>query len=164
MAKAKKPTTAEKAWGFAKGHLGGIKDAGLDHAKEAWADIGNVYQNVLWGHSGVGAPNQPQPQLGPLAVQSLSMSVEIDMQFGPGQKHPEVSIKQGAHVHETRFTLPPAGPAQDGSKAGEVGPPSSEADGPDEKINKVGPPKSQLSPGVKPHYKDQEIAEPDIDM
>jgi hypothetical protein len=161
MAKAKQPTSPGKAWGFVKGHLGGIKDAGLDHAKEAWADIGNVYQSVLWSHSGIGAPNQPRPEIGPIGMQSLSMSVEIEMKFAPGQKQPAVTIKQGAKVQDTHFHLPPAGPARDGSKAG---PSVSPEDEPDGKINKVGPPKSAVSRTIKPNYKVHEIDDPGVDM
>ena len=164
MAKAKQPTPLGKGWGFVKGHLGGMKDAGLDHAREAWADIGNVYQNVLWSNSGIGAPNQPQPQLGPLGMQSLSMSVEIEMKFAPGERHPAVSVKQGARIQDTHYTLPPAGPAQDGSKAGKAGPSAPESDVKDATVNKVGPPKSQLSPSVKPNYKEPEIDDPGMDI
>jgi len=97
-------------------------------------------------------------------MQSLSMSVEIEMKFAPGERHPAVSVKQGARIQDTHYTLPPAGPAQDGSKAGKAGPSAPESDVKDATVNKVGPPKSQLSPSVKPNYKEPEIDDPGMDM
>ena len=55
--------------------------------------------------------NQPHPQIGPLGMQSLSMSVEIEMKFAPGQKQPAVSVKQGARIHDTHYTLPTGRPS-----------------------------------------------------
>jgi hypothetical protein len=149
MAEQLKSPFRERAGNFVRRNSQQLGKAALQHVREAWADIGNTYQNFLWSGSGIAPPYGPQTEIGPEGKEPFTVRVNVEVSVG----------RNGRISHKASHSSTPD------SKAGRVGPPLKAAeDGPDSKINKVGPPKSRISSSAKPNYKDPEIDEPSFDI